>query len=109
MGKVIAGVVGLVLGAAGVLFSYNYHVVRAEKEWLCVPRKQAGLSDVYADIREWRPGDWQEHGELVRSLVAHGRGDLVVAPAARNMLDDLLEGITGPKRVGEAEDDASTR
>jgi hypothetical protein len=109
MGKFIASLVGVALGVGATIFSYNYHVVHAEKEWLCVPRKQAGLSDVYADIRAWRASDWQEHGELVRSLVAHGRSDLVAVPAARGFLNDFLDGITGPKRVGEADDDSSRR
>jgi hypothetical protein len=111
MGKMFVCLVGVVLGGGGMFFSYNYHVVRAEKEWLCVPRKSTGLADVYADVRAWRAADWQQHGDLARSLVAHGRGDLVVVPAARGLLDDVLEGLTGPRRVGEAgsDDETATR
>ena len=62
MGKLIAALVGIGIGSGATAFSYNYHVVRAEKEWLCVPRKQVGLSDLYADVRDWRGAEWQGCG-----------------------------------------------
>lgn len=89
MKKLAAIFFGMLLGAAGVWGSYNYHVVRTDKEWLCVPKQRAALGEVYCDIREWGAGDWKDHPELVKNLVKHGRSDLVVDTSARDFFEDL--------------------
>ena len=103
MRKLFGLIFGAVCGAAGVWFSYNYHVVRTDKEWLAVPRQRAALTDVYCDVRKWAAGDWKEHADLASDLVKHGRSDLVIDSSARGFFDDLTRPFTSP-RVGRSED-----
>jgi len=91
--------VGFILGAGSVLFLYNYHVVRAAEGVLVVPKPLNSLADPYCDIREWKAAEWEKHTALAGALVAHGRSDLVIAPASSEILKDVL------KKFGSAEKD----
>ena len=94
--------VGLILGAGSVLFLYNYHVVRAGEGFLLIPKPQNALTDPYCDIREWKVAEWEKHAALAGALAAHGRGDLVVAPASSDVLRDALKkfGSAGKDKLG---------
>jgi hypothetical protein len=83
--------IGLLLGAGSVFFVYNFHVIRAGEGFLLVPKPQNSLADPYCDIREWKGPEWEKHTTLAGALVAHGRSDLVVAPAASEILRDVLK------------------
>lgn len=98
MKKLAAIFFGMLLGAAGVVGGYNYHVVRADKEWIVVPKQRAALVDVYCDVREWGAGEWKDHPDLVKNLVKHGRADLVVDTSARDLMDDLTRPFTTTSR-----------
>jgi hypothetical protein len=80
MRKVLIFFCGMMFGGGLISFGFNYHVVYANQGLVVVPKAQAGLNDLYADIRNWKPSDWQAHPRLLRSLVAHGRGDLIGLP-----------------------------
>lgn len=90
MRKLLAALFCMMLGGGLVYLAFQYHLVRADDEYALVPKVSAGLTDTYADVRSWDAAEWQRHPALVRALVKQGRGDLVVAPAARGLLNDLL-------------------
>ncbi len=89
---------GMIVGAGLVLFSFKYHVVYTNDGLVLVPKKQAALGDLYADVRNWKPIDWQAHPELVRSLVAHGRGD-VIGSSATDSLRDMLRRFNNAEKI----------
>jgi hypothetical protein len=78
------------LGGAAMYTAFSYHLVRTQDEFLFVPRLESGLGDAYCDIREWKLGEWRQHPGLIRALVDHGRGDLVVNPGTLNPFGDML-------------------
>jgi hypothetical protein len=89
MRKVLIFFSGMLFGGGLVCFCFNYHVVYANQGLAVVPKDQAGLADLYADVRNWKPADWQAHPQLVRSLVTHGRSDLMGLPNADSLRDFL--------------------
>lgn len=89
---------GITIGAGGMYFAFRYHVVRAEEGVLLVPRHNATLTDAYADVRAWDAAEWQKHPDLIRSLVARGRGDLIVEPLSRNLIENLFRQFTDDRR-----------
>ncbi|HEX4073536.1 MAG TPA: hypothetical protein VHX68_20320 [Planctomycetaceae bacterium] len=89
MRKVLIFFCGMIFGAGLISFGFNYHVVYANQGLVVVAKDQAGLNDLYTDIRNWKPSDWQAHPRLLRSLVAHGHSDLISLPggdSARELL-----------------------
>jgi hypothetical protein len=100
MRKVLIFVCGMLLGGGVVCFGFKYHIVYSKQGLVLVPKDQAGLNDLYADIRNWKPADWQAHPRLLRSLVAHGRSDLIGMPTP-DSLRDLLRRFSN----AEKEDD----
>ena len=89
MRKLFVLVFGALFGGAGVWFSYNYHVVKSEKETLCVPKQRPALTDIYCDIRKWSIAEWKQHPDLASDLVKHGRSELVIDSTAKNLFDDF--------------------
>ena len=100
MRKVLLFLVGMLFGAGLTSAAFNYHVVHTSDGLIVVPRKHAGLVDLYADVRNWKSSDWQAHPELVRSLVARGRGD-VVSPTTNEFLHDLIRKFDNAERLDE--------
>lgn len=100
MRKVLIFFCGMILGGGLVCFAFNYHVVYANQGLVLVPKDQAGLGEMYADVRSWKPGDWQAHPRLVRSLVAHGRSDLMGLPNPES-LRDLLRKFSNAEKVDD--------
>jgi hypothetical protein len=90
MRKLLAALFCMMLGGGFVYLAFQYHLVRAADEYALVPKSSAGLVDTYVDVRSWDAAEWRRHPALVRALVKQGRSDLVVAPTARGLLDDLL-------------------
>jgi len=89
MRKLLLFFVGMFLGAGLMTFAFKYHVMYSKDGMVLIPKQQAGLSDLYVDVRNWKPSDWQAHPAFVQSLVAHGRSDLIAAPA-NDLLHDLM-------------------
>ncbi len=102
MRKLFGFLFAVMLGGGGVWFSYNYHLVRTEKEWLVVSRQRTALTDVFCDVRAWTVTDWKQHSDLASDLVKHGRGDLVLDTSARGLLDELMKPFTSSPRVGRS-------
>ncbi len=97
MRKLLLFICGMFVGGGFVCFAYNYHVVYSNKGLSVIPRDQAGLGDLYVDVRSWKPVDWQSHPQLVRSLVTHGRGELIGLPNA-DSLRDLLRKFSNAEK-----------
>jgi len=104
MRKLLLFVVGMVVGAGLMTFAFKYHVMYSKDGLVLIPKQQAGLSDLYVDVRNWKSSDWQAHPEFVRSLAAHGRTDLITAPA-----NDLLHDLQRKMDKAEKLDDDSRR
>jgi hypothetical protein len=102
MRKLLLFVMGMIVGAGLMTFAFKYHVMYAKDGLVLVPKKQASLSDLYVDVRNWRPSDWQAHPELVQSVMAHGRTDVISGPAT-----DLLHDLKRKMDKAEKPDDDS--
>jgi hypothetical protein len=89
MRKLVLFFSGMLFGGGLVAFAFNYHVVYSNQGLSVIPKDQAGLGDLYVDVRSWKPADWQAHPRLVRSLVTHGRGELIGVPNADSLRDML--------------------
>jgi hypothetical protein len=100
MRKVLIFVSGMMFGAGLVAFGFNYHVIYANQGLVLVPKDQAGLNDLYADVRTWKPTDWQAHPRLLRSIVAHGRSDLIGLPSS-DSLRTLLRKFSNAEKEDE--------
>ena len=98
MRKLLAALFCMMLGGGLVFFVFQYHVVRAADEVVLVPKLSASLSDTYVDVREWSALEWQRHPALVRALWKEGRTDLIVAPSARGLLQDLFRTFRSVER-----------
>ena len=92
---------GIVLGGGAVYTAFHFHVVRTDKEWLFVPKREATLNDAFADVREWSPTDWRAHPDLIQALIAHKRSDVFLAPAPRSFFGSMY------RKIGSALDEAS--
>jgi hypothetical protein len=102
MRKLLLFVMGMIVGAGLMAFTFKYHVMYSKDGLVLIPKSQASLSDLYVDVRNWKPSDWQAHPEFVHSLVAHGRSDLIAAPA-----NDLLHDLMGKMDNAEKPDEES--
>jgi hypothetical protein len=89
MRKLLLFFMGMIVGAGLMTFAFKYHVMHSKDGLVLIPKKQASLSDLYVDVRGWKPSDWQAHPDFVQSLVSHGRSDLIAAPA-NDLLHDLM-------------------
>lgn len=81
---------GMIVGGCAVGFAFEYHLVQSNDGLMLVQKKHASLSCLYADVRTWKPEEWQAHPDLVHSLVAKGRADLI-GEQATDLMHDTLE------------------
>jgi hypothetical protein len=98
MGRFSSFLLGVVVGAVAVYGSLKYHVVRAQDGVHLVPKVYSGLGDVYVDIRNFAPSDWNRHRALALALVKADKEDLIGDTTAgffRQSLQNALEGLTG--------------
>jgi hypothetical protein len=102
MRKLLIFFFGMIFGGGLVCFGFDYHVVYANQGLVLIPKEQAGLGDLYADVRNWKSADWQAHPRLVRSLVAHGRSDLIGLPNS-DSLHDFLRKFSNAENVDDGE------
>ena len=100
MRKLLIFFSGMLFGAGLVCFAFNYHVVYGNRGLAVIPKDQAGLGDLYADVRSWKLADWQAHPRLLRSLVTHGRSDLIGQPNA-DSLRDMLRKFSNAEKLDD--------
>ncbi len=94
MRRLIAGLLGVVVGGGGVFAAFQYHLVRTEKSYLVIRKQKTDWHDAYVDIRGWTHREWGAHRELSNDLIAAGRGDLV----SRSAANDFFRGLFDPFR-----------
>jgi hypothetical protein len=83
-------VLGAVLGCGITIVAFRWHVVRANDGWHMIASGTSMPVDCFADVREWTPNEWADHPQLATSMVAAGKGDLVMRTSATNVLDRVL-------------------
>jgi hypothetical protein len=96
MRRLIFLLLGVVVGGLLMYGSFQYHLVRSQRAWLIVPKRQTSLNDIYVDIREWKLREWRQHPSLAQDLVASGHSDLVET----SMKEGFFRGLFGPLRDG---------
>jgi hypothetical protein len=89
MRRLIAMFIGVAIGGGLVFAAFKFHLVRAEKSWLLVRKRQSDWHDAYVDIRGWTSREWSDHKALSDDLIAIGRGDLI----QRSFADKLFRGF----------------
>src|SRR5262245_3679832 len=89
MRRLIAVLLGVVVGGSAVFAAFQYHLVRTDKTFLVIPKRRADWHDAYVDIRGWTHREWGAHRELSGNVIAAGRGDLVT----RSLGDQLFRGL----------------
>jgi hypothetical protein len=100
MRKLLLFVMGMIVGAGLMTFAFKYHVMYGKDGLVVLAKQQPGLSDLYVDVRNWRPTDWQAHPELVHSLMAQKRTDLIPAPD-NDLLHDLIRKMDKAEKVDD--------
>ena|SRR5579862_8975598 len=96
MRRLLIFFLGMIVGGGLVGFGFKYHVLYTNKGVVLIPKAPASLASPYADVRNWRPSDWQAHPELTHAVVAHGRGDLI-SQGSNDFLREFL------RKAGSAE------
>lgn len=83
---------GLVLGAGGMLFSMQFHVMRTNTGLTVVPRThQPPLRSTYVDVRRWSVAMWQNYPEVTEALVKSGRVDVLGTGAVKSLIPEAVE------------------
>ncbi len=96
MRRVVGYIIAFAAGMGLMAFAFKYHVLYTHDGLILVPKNPPGLASPFADVRTWKPSDWQQHPAITRSVLAHGRSDLVGAPG-NEFVHDLL------RKIGRAE------
>ncbi len=100
MRKLLLFVTGMMVGAGLMGFAFKYHVMYAKDGLVLIPKQQAGLSDLYVDVRNWKPTDWQAHTELVHSMMAQKRTDLMPAPD-NDFMHELIRKMDKAEKIDD--------
>lgn len=80
MRRLFALAFGMILGGILVFSAFQYHLVRTDRGFYFVKKRQSTLDDPYVDIRHWEGQEWKAHPTLVEAVVAGGHSDWI-APA----------------------------
>ncbi len=94
MRRLIAIMTGMLLGGVLVYVAFEYHVVRTDKTVYLIPKRSAGLTDAYVDIRDWTASQWKDHPVLVENMIADGHGELVGGSFAGGLLNEFVAPFT---------------
>ena len=78
MGRLTAVIFGVILGGAGVYSAHEYHIVRAKGEFLLVRKKIPTWKDIYVDVREWSPREWNAHRDLAQNMATAGHSRHII-------------------------------
>jgi hypothetical protein len=77
MRRLIAILIGVVVGGSAVFGAFQYHLIRARDRWAVVKKQRADWREAYVDVRTWGRREWSEHQELSANVTAAGHGDLL--------------------------------
>lgn len=98
MNRLSSFVLGIVVGAVGILVSENYYVVRSNETFHLVPKVAARLEMPYRDIRGFTLQDWQNNQPLALAIIKSQKQDLMAESGLTNMqrqLESVLRSLTG--------------
>lgn len=98
MNRLSSFVLGIVVGAVGIVVSENYYVVRSNETFHLVPKVAARLEMPYRDIRGFTMQDWQNNQPLALAIIKSQKQDLMVETGLTNMqkqLEGVLRSLTG--------------
>ena len=109
MRRLIAVLLGALIGGAAVFTAFYYHLVRTDKTWLIVPKQRLEWHDAYVDIRGWSYRDWSKHRDLSTNLIAMGRGDLVARSVADQWFRGLFDTLREPSPNGRTSNSAPSK
>jgi hypothetical protein len=98
MGRIGTFILGIIVGAAGVVVSENYYIVRSQESVHLVPKIAARLEFPYRDIRNYTYDDWQNDQALALAIMKSQKQDLMVETGLNQMqhqFDSLLKDLFG--------------
>jgi hypothetical protein len=73
---------GVVVGAALLHVTMNYHFIRSSDGFHLVAKRPARLSESFVDVRDFSMADWTAHPQLASALVQANKQHLLGASAA---------------------------
>ena len=59
---------GMILGGILVFSAFQYHLVRTDRGFFFIKKRQTTLDDAYVDIRKWEGKEWKSHPTLVEAV-----------------------------------------
>ncbi len=98
MNRISSFLLGIVVGAVGIIVSENYYVVRSNESFHLVPKIAAKLEMPYRDIRGFTVQDWQNNQALALAIIKSQKQDLLTESGLSGMqrqFESILKSITG--------------
>lgn len=98
MSRLSTFLLGIVVGAVGIVVSENYYIVRSKETIHLVPKVAARLEIPYRDIRQYTVEDWQNNQSLALAIIKSQKQDLLVETGLSNMqrqFESMLQALTG--------------
>lgn len=98
MNRISSFLLGIVVGAVGIIVSENYYVVRSNESFHLVPKIAAKLEMPYRDIRGFTVQDWQNNQALALAIIKSQKQDLLTESGLAGMqrqFESILKSITG--------------
>lgn len=98
MNRISSFLLGIVVGAVGIIVSENYYVVRSNDSFHLVPKIASKLEMPYRDIRGYTVQDWQNNQALALSIIKSQKQDLMTESGLSGMqrqFESILKSITG--------------
>jgi hypothetical protein len=98
MNRLSSFVLGIVVGAIGIIAAENYYIVRSNESFHLVPKIAAKLEIPYRDIRGFTLQDWQNNQPLALAIIKSQKQDLMVETGLSNMqrqFESVLRTLTG--------------
>jgi hypothetical protein len=98
MSRLSSFFLGMICGAAGLLISMNFYIVRSKESFHFVPKVAAKLELPYYDIRNFTVEDWQRRPSLAAAIVTSKNQDLMQSSGVevvRAKVEGLLRDWTG--------------
>lgn len=99
MSRLSTFLLGVVVGAAGIIVAENYYVVRSQESFHIVPKIASRLEFPYRDIRNYSFEDWQNNQSLALAIIKSQKQELLLETGLNRMqqqFDSLLKNLTGP-------------
>jgi hypothetical protein len=98
MNRISSFLLGIVVGAVGIIVSENYYVVRSNDSFHLVPKIASKLEMPYRDIRGFTVQDWQNNQALALAIIKSQKQDLMTETGLAGMtrqFESILKSITG--------------